>query len=112
MVEKVINVEVKTNLQLPSRTREIDSRCSKGYRLLVKKDKDDANQKYRDETLKNKAKSHNFFSTNQPQTLAPMNDKRDCRGGHPTTEVNATEIAKKDKDKANNFSHIKCYTYK
>lgn len=27
-------------------------------------------------------------------------------------KVNITTIAKKNKDKAKNFSHIKCYTYK
>ncbi len=42
VVEKVVNAEAKANLQPPFGTREIDSRCPKGYRLLVKKDKDDA----------------------------------------------------------------------
>ncbi len=64
MVEKVINVEVKTNLQPPSGTKEINFRCPKGYRPLVKKNKDDANWKNQDETPKDKAKSYNFSSAN------------------------------------------------
>ncbi len=47
-----------------------------GYRLLVKKDKDDANQEYQNETLKNKAKSYNSASANQPQIQASKKDRR------------------------------------
>ncbi len=42
-MEKVVNVEAKANLQPLFKMKKIDSRCSKGYRPLVKKDKDDAN---------------------------------------------------------------------
>ena len=50
MIEKAINVKAKTNLQPPSGTREIDSRCPKTYRPLIKKDKDDAYWEQRDKT--------------------------------------------------------------
>lgn len=43
---------------------------------------------------------------------APIKDKGDCRRDHPITMVNATKIAKKDKDKAKNRSHIKYYICK
>ncbi len=42
MVEKVVDVEIKVSLQLPSKTRKIDSRYPKGYKSLAKKDKDKA----------------------------------------------------------------------
>ncbi len=42
VIEKTVNVEAKANLQPPSGTREIDTRCPKRYRSLVKKDKDNA----------------------------------------------------------------------
>ncbi len=118
VVEKAVNAEAKASLQPPSGTREIDSRCPKGFRPSVKKDKDEANREHRDRDKdKDKAKPHNPSSANsQPQTQASKKDKRhgNHRGGHPATEVNATEIAKKDKDKdkAKDLSHIKCYTYK
>ncbi len=66
MVEKANDVKAKANLQLLFYISEIDSRCPKGYRPLVKKDKDDANWEYRNEVSnkdKAKAKSHNPFST-------------------------------------------------
>ncbi len=68
MVEKTINTKVKANLQPFSGTREIDSRCPRGYRPSVKKDKDDANWEHWDETLKDKIKSHNSSFANQLQT--------------------------------------------
>ena len=40
MVEKVIDTKAKASLQSSSKTKKIDSRYPKGYRLLVKKDKD------------------------------------------------------------------------
>ncbi len=43
VIKKVVNIKVKANLQPPSRTKIIDSTCLRGYRLLVKKDKDNAN---------------------------------------------------------------------
>ncbi len=65
IVEKAIDIEVKTSLKLPSGTRKIDFRYPKGYRPVVKKDKDNSNQEYRDEDKnKDKTKSHNHFSTN------------------------------------------------
>ncbi len=37
---------------------------------------------------------------------------RGRRGGYPVIGVNATEVAKKDKDKTSkDLSHVKCYTY-
>ncbi len=119
MVEKTVNAEAKASLQPPSGTRKIDSRCSKGYRPLVKKDKDNTYWEQRDETSnkdKEKAKCHNLLSSaNQPQTQASNSKRRQRKGrggGHPATGVNATKVVKKDKDKANDLSHVECYTYK
>lgn len=39
MIEKTIDVEIKASLQSSFKTREINSRCPKDYRLLAKKDK-------------------------------------------------------------------------
>lgn len=61
VIKKAIDVETKTSLQLLSGTRKIDSRCPKNYKLLVKKDKDEANQEYWDG---DKAKPHNFSLAN------------------------------------------------
>ncbi len=68
VIEKAGDVEVKENLQLPFYIREIDSRCPKSYYLLAKKDKDDIYWELCNEAFKNKdkAKSHNSSSTNQP----------------------------------------------
>ena len=41
VIEKAVNVEVKTSLQSPFGAREINSRCLKRYKLLAKKNKDD-----------------------------------------------------------------------
>ncbi len=41
-----------------------------------------------------------------------MKCHRNWQRGHPIIEINATKVAKKDKDKAKDLSHIKCYTYK
>ncbi len=51
VVEKAVNTEVKANLQPSSGTREIDSRCLKEYRPLVKKNKDDVYQEYCNEVF-------------------------------------------------------------
>ncbi len=113
MVKKVVNIEVKANLQLLSGTREIDSRCPRSYRPSVKKDKDDVNWEYRDETPKNKAKSHNSSSANQPQTQTLKKNKHRSRWeGYLATKVNATEVMKKNTDKAKDLSQIQCYTCK
>ena len=67
---------------------------------------------------KDKAKSYNFSSANtsQPQTQTSKKDKRhgSRQGGHLAIEVNITEVSKKNrnKNKAKNLSHIKCYTCK
>ncbi len=71
MVEKAVDVEAKANLQPFFGTREIDFRRLKGYRLLVKKDKDDAYRKHHNEVSNKeneKAKSNNPSFTHQPQT--------------------------------------------
>ncbi len=113
VVKKAINIEANINLQSPSGIREIDSRYPKDYKLLVKKDKDNTNQEYQDEAPKDKAKSHNSFSANQPQIQASKKDKYgSCQRGHPATKVNATELIKKDKDKTKNLSYIEYYIYK
>lgn len=65
MVEKIVNIEVKTNLQSLSGTRKINSRCLKGHRLSIKKDKNNTNWEHWDgDKDKDKAKSHNLFSAN------------------------------------------------
>lgn len=65
VVEKAVDEEVKTDLQPPSRTKEINSRCPKRHRPSAKKHKDDANWKYRDgDKDKDKTKSHNPFFAN------------------------------------------------
>ncbi len=114
MVEKTGDVEIKAKLQPLFFVREIDSRCPNGHRPLAKKDKEDTYWESRDETSKNKAKFQTSSSANQSQTQAPKKDKRSRRRvyrGHPTIGVNATEVAKKDKDKASkDLSHVKCYT--
>ncbi len=86
----------------------------KGHRPSVKKDKQDTYWEHRDKVSKNKkkAKSQNFSSTNQPQTQALKKNKLGRRGGHPATGINATKVAKKDKDKAKDLSHVECYTCK
>ena len=74
MIEKVINAEVKAGIQPSFRTKKINFRYSKRYRPLIKKNKDNAYQKQRNEATnrdKKKAKSHNpYFSANQPQIQA------------------------------------------
>ncbi len=114
MVEKAINTKVEANLQPPSKTKEINSRCLRGYRPSVKKDKDDANWKHRDEAPKNKTKSHNSSSINQPQIQASKKDRhqKNQQGDYPATRVNTSEIAKKDRDKTKDLNHIKYYTSK
>lgn len=39
MIDKAVNIEVKTGLQLSSEIKKINSRCLKSYRLLAKKKK-------------------------------------------------------------------------
>ena len=116
MVEKVVNAETKAGLQPHSIIREIDSRCPKKYRPLVKKDQDNAYQEHCNEASnknKKKAKSHPLFFANQPQTQASKKNKHHrIRQGYLATEVNATEVVKKDKDKVRDLSHIECYTCK
>ena len=95
--------------------REIDSRCSQGHRQSVKKDKNDTYWEYRNQTSKDKvkAKSHPLSSFNQPQTQAFKKNKRyGSRQGHSAIRVNATGVAKKDKGKAKDLSHTKCYNCK
>ncbi len=113
-MEKASDAEAKANLQPPFYIKEIDSRYPKSHRPLAKKDKEDTYREPRDEASKDKAKSQTSSSANQPQTQAPKTDKRGRwggHGGHPSTGVNTTKVAKKDKDKAlKNLSHVKCYT--
>ncbi len=115
MVEKAVDVEAKGNLQPSSKTREIDSRCPKGYSPLFKKNKDNAYWEHHNEVSykdKEKAKSHNPSSTNQPETQTSKKRQKCRQGGYLATRVNATEVAKKDQDKAKEMSHVKCYTCK
>ncbi len=68
VVEKAGDVEAKANLQPPFYVREIDSRYSKGHCPTAKKNKEDTYQESRNEASKDKdkAKSHNSSSANQP----------------------------------------------
>ena len=117
MVEKAVNVEAKTNLQPFSKTRKIDSKCPKRYRPSVKKDKDNAYWEQHNKASnkdKETAKFHNLLSSaNQPQTQASNSIKRQRKEQKGSaTRVNATKIAKKDKDKTKDLSHNKCYIWK
>ncbi len=115
VVEKAVDIEAKANLQPPFGTKKIDSRYLKGYRPSVKKDKNNAYWEHHNKVFnkdKDKAKSHNSSSANQPQTQIPQKNKSSCRGGHLATEVNVTKVAKKDKDKTKDLGHVECYTYK
>ncbi len=79
VVEKVADIEGRTNLQPPFYIREIDSRCPKDHRLSAKKDKEDTYRKPQNEASKDKdkAKSHSSStSANQSHTQAPKKDKR------------------------------------
>ncbi len=116
-MEKADDAEVKANLQSFFYIREINSRYPKGHHPSAKKNKEDIYQKSHNEASKDKdkAKSHNSSSSaNQPQIQALKKNKHGCRGNHrdhPAIKVNATEVAKKDKDKAlKDLSHVKCYT--
>ena len=116
MVKKAVDVKAKAGLQPHSMIREIDSRCPKRHKPSVKKDKNNAYWEHHNEASnkdKKKAKSHPSSSANQLQTQASKKDKRHGNWqGHLATGVNATEVAKKNKDKAKDLSHIECYTYK
>lgn len=61
-MEKTRDAEAKANLQLPFYIREINSRCLKGYYLLVKKDKDDANWEDRNETFSKDKEKTKFYN--------------------------------------------------
>ena len=115
IVKKTVDIEANANLQPPFRTKKIDSRYPKEYKLLAKKDKNNASWEYCNEASnkdKDKAKSHNSSSVNQHQTQTPKKDKCGCWESHLATGVNATKVAKKDKDKVKDLSHVKCYTCK
>ncbi len=68
MVEKAGDIETKANLLPSFYAREINAKCLKKYRPLVKKNKENTYWEYRDETSKDKdkVKSHNSSSANQP----------------------------------------------
>ncbi len=68
-MEKAGDAEAKANLQPPFYVREIDTRCPKGHRPSSM-NKEDTYQEPQSEASKNKdkAKSHNSTSANQPQT--------------------------------------------
>lgn len=64
MVEKAVDVKAKAGLPPSFGTRKIDSRCPKGYKPSVKKDKEyNANREYRNGD-KDKVKPHNLASAN------------------------------------------------
>ncbi len=113
-MEKVGDAEAKATLQPPFYVRDIDAKCPKGHHPSSK-NKEDTYREPQSKASKDKdkAKSHNSTSANQPQTQALKKDKRGRRGGHggghPATGVNATKVGKKDKA-PKDLSHIECYT--
>ena len=114
-MKKAVNVKAKAGLQPHSMIKELDSKCPKRRRPSVKKDKNDTYWEHRNKASKDKkkAKSHPLSSANQPQTQVLKKDKRHKSWrGHLATGVNAIEVAKKNKDKIKDLSHIKCYTCK
>lgn len=113
-MEKTVDVEAKTSFQLSSRIGEIDFRYLKGYRPLTKKERDKTNREYGDKDRDKAMSNYSFSANNQPQAQASKKDRsqESRRRSHPATGVNAAEVAKKDKNKAKDLSHIKCYTYK
>ena len=116
MVEKTEDAKAKANLQPYSKTKEINFMYPKSHRPLVKKDKNNANQEYRDGNKdKDKAKFHNLSSSNsQHQVWASKKNKRheSWQRDLPATGVHITKVAKKDKNKAKDLRYIKCYTCK
>ncbi len=114
VVEKAKDVEANANLQPPFYVKKIDARCPKDYCPLVKKDKENTYWERCNEASKDKekAKSHNFSSASQPQTQAPKKDKCSCWKSHSAIAVNTTKVVKKEKDKAKDLSHVKCYICK
>lgn len=62
--KKVVDAKTKNSLQSSSKTREIDFKYLKSYKLLIKKNKKyKVNQKHWDRD-KNKAKSYNLSFAN------------------------------------------------
>ena len=112
MVKKARDVKAKVNLQLLSYVWEIDVRSPKGHHPLSKKDKEDTQWEHRNEAPKDKAKSQTPLSTNQPQTQDSKKRHGVRRENHPATGINATEVVKKEKNKAKDLSHVKCYSCK
>ena len=114
-MEKAGDAKAKANLQPLFYVRKIDSKCPKGYNLLVKKDKKDANQEHCNKAFskkKEKAKSHNPFFINQPQAPTCKNLQWNWQRGPAATGVNATKVIKKNKDKAKDLSYVEYYIYK
>ncbi len=113
-MEKAGDVEAKSHLESPFYVKDIDARCPRGQRPSTKKNKEDTYREPRDETSKDKGKPQTSSSAYQPQIQAPKKDKQGRRGGHeghPAIRVNATPVAKKDKDRApKDLSHVECYT--
>ncbi len=68
-MEKAGNAEAKANLQPPFYVRDINARCSKGYRPSAKKDKENTYREPQNKAFKDKdkAKSHSSSTpANQP----------------------------------------------
>ncbi len=115
VVETAGDAKAKVNLQSSFYVKEIDSRYPKGHRPSVKKDKDDAYWEQRNGASnknKEKAKFHNPSSANQLQTQTSKKCQGSWQRGHLATRVNAIMVAKKDKDKTKDLSHVECYTCK
>ena len=123
VVDKTIDAEAKANLQAPSKTKEMDSRCSRVQRPTKKEDKDSRDYKKNKSSQNppiNASLSGTQSSPAQPkkEQNSRFRQERSRRQGQgqntPATSVNATAVRKnknKDKDKKD-FSNIECYTCK
>ncbi len=100
-MEKTGDVEATANLEPTFYVREINIRCPKGHCQSVTKNKEDTYWEHHDEDSKDKekAKSHDYSSANQPWIQAPKKDKHGCWCDYPATGVNVIKVAKKNKDK-------------
>ena len=116
MVKKAVDVEIKANLQPPSGTKEIDFKYLKNYKSSAKKKKIKPVKSIGLKTIIRQSLTTLCLLIQVSLRPQPLKKKRhkSRQESHLVTGVNATEVAKKnkDKDKTKNLSYIKCYTCK
>lgn len=109
VIEKAVNIKVKTSLQPPSEIKKIDFKCLKGYKPAK-------NKKTKPIRITKIEIKISPISTNNTSSFqVSKKDKyhqKNCWEVHPVMMVNTIEITKKNENKAKNLSHIKCYIYK